>query len=206
MAFIATITATIAVAPAALRGQGGSMLYRAHLISGLGLGTALAGAAYVSGSLIRVEDLAAVAGLTTVFALLPDLDTASIVQRWFYRGMLGVLVWLMATGRAEHAAFLGAVSLLPLVHRHRGWTHAWWATIAVPLAALLLWDAYAIARVPRDFTLDATLASLGSEVMARWSQVRGARAPYAAAMVAGYALHLAVDFHAPAWLKWGRLL
>ena len=101
------------------------MLYRTHLVSGLGLGAALAGGAYATGMLARPEDLAAVAGLTAAFALLPDLDTASIIQRWFYRGMLGVLVWLMATDRAEHAAFLGAVSLLPLVHRHRGWTHTW---------------------------------------------------------------------------------
>ena len=182
------------------------MLYRAHLVSGLGVGAALAGAAYAEGIVTHGEDVAAVAGLTTVFALLPDLDTASVVQRWFYRAMLGVLIWLMGTGRAEHAAFLGAVSLLPLVHRHRGWTHAWWAALVVPLAALLLWDGYGIALGSRGANLGDTLASLGAEVMARWSQVRGPRAPYAAAMVAGYALHLAVDFHAPAWLKWGRLL
>jgi len=182
------------------------MLYRTHLVSGLGLGAALAGGAYATGMLARPEDLAAVAGLTAAFALLPDLDTASIIQRWFYRGMLGVLVWLMATDRAEHAAFLGAVSLLPLVHRHRGWTHTWWAAFAVPLAALLLWDGYSIALGPRDASLGDTLAGLSSEVMASWSRIRGPRAPFALAMVAGYLLHLAVDFYAPTWLRWGRVL
>jgi hypothetical protein len=150
--------------------------------------------------------LAAIGGLATVVALLPDLDTALAAQRWFYRAMIGVLLWLLVTGRAEHAAFLGAVSMLPLVHRHRGWTHAWWAAVVVPLAALLLWDGFGIALGPWGSDLGATLSSLGSEVMAPWRLVRGGQALYAVAMVAGYILHLIVDFHAPAWLKWGRLI
>jgi hypothetical protein len=182
------------------------MLYRAHLAAGLGLGVVLATGAHITGAAPGAEDVAAVAGAATVFALLPDLDTASIVQRWFYRAMLGVLVWMMVTGRAEHAAFLGAVSLLPLVHRHRGWMHAWWAALAVPLAALLLWDGYWIALGPRGPGFGDTLAGLRAEVIARWSQAQGPRAPIALAMVAGYALHLAVDFHAPRWLRWGRLV
>jgi hypothetical protein len=182
------------------------MLYRAHLASGLGLGAAIAAGARSSGAASSWEDLAALVGVTAAFALLPDLDTASVVQRWFYRGMVGVLAWLMLTGRAEHAAFLGAVSLLPLVHRHRGWMHAWWAVLAVPLAMLLLWDGYWIALGPHGPGLGDTLAGLWSEVIARWNQAWGLRAPFALAMVAGYALHLAVDFYVPAWLRWGRIL
>lgn len=181
------------------------MLYRAHLVTGLSLGVALAAGAGTTGLLTHPEDLAAVVGLTAVFALLPDLDTASIVQRWFYRSMLCVLLWLMGTGRTEHAAFLGTVSLVPLVHRHRGWMHAWWAAVVVPLVAMLLWDGYWIAMGPQGSSLGDTLAGLGAEVMARWSQTRGERLPYVAAMVGGYALHLAIDFQAPVWLRWGRV-
>jgi len=181
------------------------MLFRAHLGAGLGLGAGLAAAAHAAGSAPGSEQMAAVAGVTAVFALLPDLDTASIVQRWFYRGMLGVLVWLLLTGRTEHAAFLGAVSLLPLVHRHRGWMHSWWAAVAVPGAALLLWDGYWIALGPHGPGLGDTLAGLGAEVMARWQRAGAARGTLAAAMVAGYALHLAIDFYVPARLRWGRI-
>lgn len=181
------------------------MLYRAHLAAGLGLGVALAAGARVAGAAPGNEDLVAVAGVTAVFAVLPDLDTASIVQRWFYRAMLVVLGWMMWTGRAEHAAFLGAVSMLPLIHRHRGWMHAWWAALAVPLATLLLWDGYWIALGPRAPGLGDTLAGLWAEVIARWNQAHGNRAPLALAMVSGYALHLLVDFQVPRWLRWGRV-
>lgn len=181
------------------------MLYRAHLAAGLGLGVALAAGARVAGAAPGNEGPVAVAGVTAVFAVLPDLDTASIVQRWFYRAMLVVLGWMMWTGRAEHAAFLGAVSMLPLIHRHRGWMHAWWAALAVPLATLLLWDGYWIALGPRAPGLGDTLAGLWAEVIARWNQAHGNRAPLALAMVSGYALHLLVDFQVPRWLRWGRV-
>jgi hypothetical protein len=76
----------------------------------------------------------------------------------------------------------------------------------VPLAALPLWDGYGIALGSRGANLGDTLASLGAEVMMPRRLVRGGQALYAVAMVAGYALHLIVDFHAPARLQWGRLL
>jgi hypothetical protein len=182
------------------------VLYRAHLVAGVGLGAAIALGAHGAETVRQPQDLAALVGLTAVFALLPDLDTASIIQRWCYRCMLVVLIALMATGQGDRAAFLGAMSLLPLIHRHRGWMHAWWAVIAVPLATLLMWDGYWIAFGSRGANPTATLAGLGAEVMARWADLHGPRAPFALAMVAGYALHLAVDFLVPSWLRWGKAL
>ena len=80
-----------------------------------------------------------IVGLGTAFALFPDLDVASVPQRWFYRAAAALLLVLISQGRAGDAALLGLLALLPLMHRHRGWTHRWWAVPLVPLALFLCW-------------------------------------------------------------------
>ena len=62
--------------------------------------------------------------ITTLFmSLFPDLDTASIPQRWFFRGMFLTLTFLFFTEQMEIFSILAFVSLLPVMHKHRGWTH-----------------------------------------------------------------------------------
>ncbi len=174
------------------------MLYRAHLAAGVAGGAAAAVAARGSGAAPTLEGQIGVFGLFVVFSLLPDLDTASVTQRWFYRCMLVFLVTLLAQGRVEEAAFAGAAATLPLVHRHRGWMHTPWAAVLVPLGGVLLWDLYWRTLRPGDVLSGATLAGFVMDVMAR-------RGLFLAAMVGGYLLHLAVDFWIPATLRWGRL-
>jgi membrane-bound metal-dependent hydrolase YbcI (DUF457 family) len=137
-------------------------------------------------------------GLWVVFSLLPDLDTASITQRWFYRGMFVFLVVLLFQGRIAEAAFAGTAATLPLVHRHRGWMHAPWAALLIPLAGVVLWDLYWRALRPGDLLSGETLAGFVVDVMTQ-------RGIYFAAMAGGYFMHLAVDFWAPVPLRWGRM-
>ena len=162
------------------------MLYRAHVKVGLAGGVAVASLAFLTESVRSNEALAAMCLLCVVFSLVPDLDTASVAQRWFYRGMLVVLVYLMAQGHTEQAAFAGAVAMLPLVHRHRGWMHAWWAAPVVPLGIVALWEAYRRSL--------SWFSGFGSptpvELVAELLQDYG---PFYLAMVTGYLLHLAVD-------------
>ena len=55
--------------------------------------------------------------LATLFmALFPDLDTASVPQRWFFRGMFVLLAFLFFTRQMELFAILAFVSLLPVMH------------------------------------------------------------------------------------------
>lgn len=61
--------------------------------------------------------------LTLFMSLFPDLDTASISQRWFFRlcfVSMGVLLYYRAMDVFIIVAF---TALLPLLHKHRGWTH-----------------------------------------------------------------------------------
>ena len=59
-------------------------------------------------------------------ALFPDLDTASIIQRWFYRALLVLLLILMINKQYDYFIVLSFVAVLPLIDKHRGWTH--WKT------------------------------------------------------------------------------
>jgi len=44
----------------------------------------------------------------------------------------------LATNNLQAAAYLGLIAMLPIIGHHRGWTHAKWAILAVPLPILLL--------------------------------------------------------------------
>ena len=61
--------------------------------------------------------------ITCFMALFPDLDLPSIQQRWFYRVVLVVLVVLFFMGQGEVFALVAILVLLPVIHKHRGWTH-----------------------------------------------------------------------------------
>ena len=70
-------------------------------------------------------------------ALFPDLDTASIPQRWFLRLLFGGILVAWALQAQRMAVVLALAAMLPLLHRHRGWTH-WMVTpwvVGVILAA-----------------------------------------------------------------------
>lgn len=118
------------------------MKFRGHLLGGVAAGAVVAGIAVQTGvievsadsvtafihSLLSSEPGALAAGgiflLTVLMSLFPDLDTASVPQRWFFRAAFAILVILLLLQRMETFAILTLVLLLPLLHRHRGWTHA----------------------------------------------------------------------------------
>ncbi len=77
--------------------------------------------------------------LTLFMSLFPDLDSASVLQRWFYRIILIILIGLFFTGQTGLFAAVTFVSLLPLLHRHRGWTHSKFTPfiLAILFAAIL---------------------------------------------------------------------
>lgn len=64
--------------------------------------------------------------LTWFMALFPDLDTASIIQRWFYRFMLIALLIALIRKERDTFVILSFLSIIPLLDKHRGWTH--WLT------------------------------------------------------------------------------
>ena len=77
-------------------------------------------------------------GLCILGSIWPDVDTNSMGQKIFY-GMFIVLdSFFLLTGRYVEAALLGFFALLPVVAKHRGWTHSLSAAFLVPSPLLVL--------------------------------------------------------------------
>ena len=107
-------------------------------------------------------------GLCLMFGLWPDVDTNSVGQDLFYTIFFLVDVVLIATRHFEEAAYLGLFAILPVLGKHRGWTHTWWAMLLVPSPLLIL---------PYLFYPDRPLSGL----------------PFYGAALVGYFSHLFMD-------------
>lgn len=77
-------------------------------------------------------------GLCLMFGLWPDVDTNSKGQNLFYSLFFLVDALLIAQRKFEWAAYLGLFAILPILGKHRGWTHTYWAMLLVPSPLLIL--------------------------------------------------------------------
>ena len=77
-------------------------------------------------------------GLSLMFGLWPDVDTNSKGQNIFYALFFAIDVVLIVTRRFEEAAYLGLFAILPVIGKHRGWTHTYWAMLLIPSPLLVL--------------------------------------------------------------------
>ena len=72
------------------------MTFKGHLTGGILAGIGVTGLAarwgYIPSADYRIW--AAVCGTTVFFSLFPDLDTASVPQRWFFRAVFMALIYL----------------------------------------------------------------------------------------------------------------
>ena len=157
------------------------MLYRSHLNAGLAAGAALCTVA-VAMEETAPATLAALFALTTGFSLLPDVDVASIPQRWFYRGVLVGLAALIAMERYQEASLVALVAMLPLIHKHRGWMHRWWCVVLLPPILLLGWHGLTMSWLEETRFMAQSIPALLARDGLYW-----------AAMSTGYAVHLVVD-------------
>jgi len=159
--------------------------WKGHVIGGVALGAVYAGAisyapverlAEKAALLHDWEALAAVMVISVLFALFPDIDTNSKGQNIFYGIALACDVLLIGSGNIQAAAYLGLIAMLPVVGKHRGWTHSKLAMLLVPLP---------IALVPY----------LYSEKVLSISII------YYGAAVAGYFSHLLLDGLIVKWFR-----
>lgn len=143
--------------------------YKGHLLGGLFMA-----ATYVvilAAVRLFTDDysmLFSLCGVVLLGALFPDIDTDSKGQTLFYSALVAVDVWLIYQELYLYAAWLGLLSLVPIVGRHRGWVHTWWAMFVLPSPILLL-----------PFALWQTA----------WEQTM----PFYIAFVLGYLSHLLLD-------------
>lgn len=121
--------------------------YRGHLVGGLVVTTVYA-CAVMFAPLEQMAEyahllndwqlLAAVFVIGMLFALFPDVDTNSKAQDIFFFIAFPLQALLVWNQQFQAAAYLGLIAMLPIVTHHRGWTHAKWAMVVVPLPIVLL--------------------------------------------------------------------
>ena len=128
-------------------------------------------------------------GAAFLMALFPDLDTASIPQRWYLRIMFAGLVASVLAGWMELFVVLALVALLPLLHHHRGWTH--WRLTPWGVAFLLaVAHEYADARA--SWFSSFSWADVWALLLEAW--------PFVLACVLGHYTHLLLDSRSVRWL------
>lgn len=89
-------------------------------------------ASYTNIPFVENANSLVLSGLVFLFSLFPDLDTASIPQRWFYRILFFVLCGLFFYKQFETATLLAIVFLVPILHKHRGLTHYFTFSLIFP--------------------------------------------------------------------------
>ncbi len=77
-------------------------------------------------------------GLCLMFGLWPDVDTNSKGQNLFYSIFFASDAVLIVTREFQWAAYLGLFAILPVLGKHRGWTHTYWAMLLIPSPLLIL--------------------------------------------------------------------
>ena len=121
--------------------------YKGHVAGGF-----VAAAAYTAAvSLLPVDRLADYAHLLTgwqvltgvfiiamLFGLFPDVDTKSKGQGIFYWAAFLLLALLIWAQEFQVAAYFGLVCTLPLLSKHRGWTHSIMAAFLVPAPIIVM--------------------------------------------------------------------
>lgn len=125
--------------------------------------------------------------LTLFMSLFPDIDTASISQRWFFRLCvlsMGVLLYHRALDIFIVVAF---TALLPLLHKHRGWTH--WKITPWVLAFSFM--------IILEYLRSKTAWFSGFSWQNVWDLLKENTA-YITAMVVGHYTHLSLDSK---WMK-----
>ena len=116
------------------------MNFRGHVVGGTVVGFSMS-AMVIATSPANVF-AAGIAFLSTILmSLFPDLDVASVSQRWFYRVIFVLLIALYLTDQMEGFVILTFLSFLPLIDKHRGWTHSPFVPmVLIGLVITALWN------------------------------------------------------------------
>lgn len=120
--------------------------------------------------------------IAVLSGLWPDVDIKSKSQSIFYRIFLGFNLVLILRERYIESAFLGLCAMLPLIGKHRGWTHSRLTMLLLPATFLILPIYFHRDVFDRSDLLSPQNLALVKDGL-----------PFYAASLIGYATHLHLD-------------
>ncbi len=130
--------------------------------------------------------------VAVLFSLWPDVDIKSKSQRIFYSALfvvnVGLIVFLQ---KYVVSAVLGLFAMVPILSKHRGWTHAKLTMVVLPGVFLLIPIYAAYPEWQRAGDVVGSVAGLRD-----WDGLRNAVRsgfPFYVAGLIGYATHLHLD-------------
>ena len=119
-------------------------------------------------------------------SLWPDVDIKSKSQQIFYTLFVTINLTLIFKGLYQISAFLGLFAMLPMLSKHRGWTHSRLTMIIFPTLFVII-PLYFESRVSNMIDFWQQLKNLD------WPTEAKRGLPAHLAGVIGYATHLQVD-------------
>ncbi|MDE0465794.1 MAG: hypothetical protein OYL97_01960 [Candidatus Poribacteria bacterium] len=130
--------------------------------------------------------------VAVLFGLWPDVDIKSKSQKIFYSVLFAVnLVLIVFLQKYLESALLGLFAMLPIMSKHRGWTHARITMILLPGVFLLI----PIYSAHSEWATDGNLVDIFN-ALAEWDGLTDALrsgVPFYLASFIGYASHLHLD-------------
>lgn len=76
--------------------------------------------------------------VAVLFGLWPDVDIKSKSQKIFYRVLFALNTALLVFGMYIESALLGLFAMLPIISKHRGWTHSKVTMFLMPCLFLVI--------------------------------------------------------------------
>ena len=142
-----------------------------------------------------VTDIVKIVGcfaVAVLFGLWPDVDIKSKSQKLFYTVLFALnVVLIVFLQKYLESAMLGLFAMIPIMSRHRGWTHAKITMILIPSVFLLI----PIYATYSEWGTDGTLVD-SLNALRDWEgltdTVRSGLPFYVASFI-GYATHLHLD-------------
>ena len=130
--------------------------------------------------------------VAVLFGLWPDVDIKSKSQKIFYSVLFALnLVLIVFLQKYLESALLGLFAMLPIMSKHRGWTHAKTTMILLPSVFLLI----PVYSAHSEWATDGNLADLLNAIL-EWDGLTDALrsgVPFYVASFIGYASHLHLD-------------
>jgi len=117
------------------------MNFKGHVTGG-GISSAIVftAASFTGVSFLEISHPIVLAAVCFFMSLFPDFDTASIPQRWFYRFSIVSFIYLYSIDQYQLLAVFSILSITPLLHKHRGWTHWKITPVFISLSIIAFYD------------------------------------------------------------------